>query len=336
MSAMHHLIRRASYALIALSLPLTVAAQEAVSDVPVQPLVRINQEQGVEVRGDFILSPTRIVMELDPGEEETVEVQIVSREGEPRSYSVGVEDFSISDDGADNINFFGGSDGPFSARSWVTPAVSGLTLEHGQRAFFSVKVSVPLNASVGDHYSVVLFQRLPGKDDGGGVSMVSRVGTLFLITVKGDLIREGSLQQFLVQRRLNWALPVGFTLQYRNTGTVHLVPQGHIEIRNIFGVIVDDIPVEDWYVLRNSIRRREIVWQPKFAFGYYRATLVLDAIDQETMRVPASFWIIPAIPTAIIIISIFAVSFLVQAFFSRFELRKKKKAAGSSSKKGSA
>ncbi|MDD5054920.1 MAG: hypothetical protein PHZ00_01485 [Candidatus Peribacteraceae bacterium] len=324
---MHITLRRTFYALITLSLPCAVAAQAVTPspDVPAPPLVRINQEQDVEVRGDFILSPTRIVMELDPGEEETVELQIISREGIQRSFDVTVEDFSITDDGTDNIQFYAGSDGPFSARSWVTPAVPAVTIEHGQRAFFTVKVSVPKNASVGDHYSVVLFQRQPGEDERGGVSMVSRVGALFLITVKGDVVREGSLQQFLVQRRLNWALPVGFALQYRNTGTVHVVPQGHMEIRNIFGVVVDDIAVKDWYVLRDSTRRREIVWQPKFAFGYYNANLILTAAGQQQAVSPVSFWVIPAIPTALILIAIFAVSFLVQAFFSRFELKKKKK-----------
>jgi hypothetical protein len=254
-------------------------------------------------------------------------VQILSREGEPRSYTVAVEDFSVSDDGSDNMQFYAGEDGPFSARSWVVPAVSSLTLQHGERAFFSVKVSVPTNASVGDHYSVVLLQREPDAKKPGGVNMVSRVGVLFLITVKGDAIRQGTLQQFLVQRRLNWALPVRLLLQYRNTGTVHLVPQGHIEIRNIFGVMVDDIPVKDWYVLRSSTRRRDIIWQPKFAFGYYQAKLVLGAAGQQQVEVPASFWVIPAIPTALLIIAIFAVSFLVQAFFSRFELKRRKASA---------
>ena len=156
--------------------------------------------------------------------------------------------------------------------------------------------------------------------------MVSRVGALFLITVKGDVIQQGTLQQFLVQRHLNWTLPVKFTLQYRNTGTVHLVPQGELNIRNIFGVTVDTVPVKDWYVLRNSTRRRDVVWQPTFAFGYYQTTLTLNAAGQQTVQIPASFWVIPAIPTALIIIAIFAISFLVQAFFSRFELKKKKPA----------
>lgn len=328
---MLHISRRAFVALVTLALPITVAAATTPEDTQT-PLVRINQEQNVEVRGDFILSPTRIVMQLDPGEEQIVDVQILSREGEKRSYTVAVEDFSVSDDGSDNIQFYGGADGPFSARSWVTPAVSSLTIEHGQRAFFSVKVAVPKNASVGDHYSVVLFQRQPDATKPGGVSMISRIGTLFLITVKGDVIRQGALQQFLVQRHLNWALPVRFGMRYRNTGTVHLVPQGHIEISNIFGVTVDDIPVKDWYVLRNSTRLREITWQPKFAFGYYQAKLFLTAAGQQPVETQVSFWVIPAIPTALIVIAIFAISFLVQAFFSRFELKRKKD--GSKEKEG--
>lgn len=286
----------------------------------------ISQQAGVEVRGDFQVGPTRFVVEVDPGEERTVEIQLTSREGEPRSYSVQVEDFSVSDDGTDNIQFYAGSDGPFSARSWVTPAVTSLSLRHGERAFIPVTVKVPKNASVGDHYSVVLFERQPTGEVKGGFSLLSRVGALLLVTVKGDLIREGEMQNFWTKKSIYWTLPAQFSIQYRNTGTVHLVPAGHVEIKNIFGITVDDIPVKDWYVLRNSTRRRDILWQPKFALGRYTATMTLNSAGQKSEVVQSvSFWMIPALPVLLALLAIFTVSFLVQAFLSHFEIRKRGK-----------
>lgn len=307
-----------------LIIPSVLFAQTAGENEP-RPEIFVSQQAGVEVRGDFQVGPTRFVIELDPGEEKTVEVQLTSREGEPRFYTLSVEDFSVSDDGTDNIQFFGINDGPFSARAWVKPGVPDLSLKHGERAFIPVTVSVPRNASVGDHYSVVLFQREPKGETQGGFNLISRVGALLLITVKGDVLREGMLQQFLVRKRIYWSLPAQFAVQYRNTGTVHLVPTGHIDIRNLFGITVDDISVQDWYVLRNSTRRRDIVWQPKFALGRYTATLTLNSPGQSSETVETvSFWIIPALPVLIALIAIFAVSFLVQAFLSHFEVRRKK------------
>lgn len=263
---------------------------------------------------------------MDPGETRTVEVQVTSREGEPRSYSIGIEDFAVTDDGTDNIQFYGNGTGPFSARSWITPAVVDFRLKHGERAFIPVTISIPKDASVGDHYSVVLFQRDPklGEELKGGFNLVARIGALLLITVKGDIVKQGSMESFTVSRSLYWSIPARFAIVYKNTGTVHLTPSGHIEIANIFGIPVDDIGVKDWYVLRNSVRRRDIQWQPKFALGYYTATLHLTSAGQsdETIQTQ-TFWIIPALPVLLALLAIFFVSFLVQAFFSRFEIKKR-------------
>lgn len=327
---MHRVLRHGITVLTLSSLvPAVVFAQSAgegsSSSAPATPIM-ISQQTGVEVRGDFQVGPTRFVLEMDPGEERTIEIQLTSREGEPRTYELGVEDFSVTDDGTDNIQFYANGNGPFSARSWIQPLVSSVDLKHGERAFIPVKVTVPKNAAVGDHYSVVLFERRPNGEVQGGFNLISRVGALLLITVKGDLIREGEMQMFFGKKNIYWALPAQFSIQYRNTGTVHLVPAGHVEMKNIFGIPVDDIAVKDWYVLRNSTRRRDILWQPKFALGRYTATMTLNSAGQKSEEVrTVSFWVIPALPVLLALLAIFAVSFVVQAFMSHFEIRKKGK-----------
>jgi hypothetical protein len=306
--------------------PTIIAAADATLEngIDARKRVVVGQNNGVEVRGDFQVGPTRFVLDMDPGEERTVQVMLLSRQGEQRAFGIDVEDFNVTDDGTDSIQFYGRGDGPFSARSWIQPAVSTITLNHGEQATIPVKITVPRNASVGDHYSVVLFRREPNETADSGFNLISRVGALLLITVRGEVIREGTMQQFLTARHLYWSLPAQFAIQYRNTGTVHIVPTGKVEIRNIFGITVDEIPVKDWYVLRNSTRRRELVWQPRFALGYYTANLTLTGANKDPVYASVSFWVIPALPVLLALIAIFAVSFLVQAFFGRFEIRKKK------------
>ena len=325
---MHRTLRHGLTVLgISILVPSAVFAQTqpgSSASSSVRSPITINQQIGVEVRGDFQVGPTRFVLEMVPGEERTIELQLTSREGEPRIYDLNVEDFSVTDDGTDNIQFYANGAGPFSAKSWIEPAASSVDLKHGERAFIPVKISVPKNASVGDHYSVVLFERRPSGEVKGGFNLISRVGALLLITVKGDLLREGELQRFSTLKNIYWALPSQFTIQYRNTGTVHLVPAGQVEIKNIFGIPVDDIVVKDWYVLRNSTRRREIMWQPKFALGRYTATLTLNSAGQKSeLTRTVSFWVIPALPVLLALLAIFLVSFLVQAFLNHFEIRKK-------------
>lgn len=262
-------------------------------------------------------------MELAPGEERTIKIEILSRGGEEHTYSLSVEDFS-SDESGNDIAMYGGKDGPFSSRSWVQAAITKLNLKHGERATIPVTVRIPANAAIGDHYSTVLFQRDP-KGVQPGFNIVARVGVLLLITVKGQVIREGGLKSFSSGSPFYWKLPASLDLRYENTGTVHLVPTGRVEIRNIFGILVDEIPVKDWYVLRNSTRGRTITWQPGFALGYYKATLSVNAsANHDTETLTTSFWVIPAIPVAMVLLAIFIVSLFVQVFFNRFEIRKKK------------
>lgn len=324
MKTMSHLFFR-GILLAFVIVPMTAFAQEA--PLSTSSTLQISHQSGMEVRGDFQVGPTRFVLEMDPGETRSVEVQLTSREGEPRSYTINVEDFSVSDDGTDSIQFYGNGAGPFSAKPWITPAVENFSLLHGDRAFIPVKITIPKDASVGDHYSVVIFQRdlNQNQEQNGGFNLIARIGALLLITVKGDVIKQGSMEGFSVTRHLYWSLPAQFSILYKNTGTVHLTPLGRIEVQNIFGIPVDDIEIKDWYVLRNSVRKREIVWQPKFALGYYKATLHLSSAGQtdETVQT-VRFWIIPALPVLIVLLAIFCVSFIIQAFFSHFEIKKKR------------
>ncbi len=310
----------ASFVLASVLLPCAASVAQAESGA----VLPVSQEGGIPMRNDFQVSPTRFVLDMDPGEERTIQISIISRSGEPYTFSTNAEDFAA--DEREDIVLFGDKDGPFSARAWVYPAMKSVQLNHGQRATIPVTIKVPDNAAVGDHYVAVLFQRDPKKGPEPGFNIMARVGVLLLITVKGPMVRQGQLEQFKSLLPMYWWLPATLRLQYRNEGTVHLIPSGSVQIKNIFGITVDEIPVKDWFVLRNSTRSRLITWQPRFALGYYRATvMVKTAANPDVEQLSTSFWVIPVIPVAFALIAIFFVSFVVQIFFSRFEIRTKKK-----------
>lgn len=320
-----HIARISATALVfSMAIPSLVLAQNPASS-SVGPVLPVNQESGVAVMGDFQISPTRFVIEMDPGDEQTVQISLINRGGEPYSYSFHTEDFSANGEVSEDIQLFGKVDGPFSARSWIYTPTSSVRLDHGERTTIPVRVTAPRNAAVGDHYTAFLIQRDPvDAGQGQGFSVISQVGALLLITIRGNPERTGHLESFGSQLPVYWWLPSTLKMQYRNDGNVHLVPRGSVVIRNIFGVVVDEIPIKDWYVLRNSVRKRTILWQPKFALGYYSATLTVQSeANPQPETMSSSFWIIPIVPVLIALIAIFAVSCGVQSFMSRFEIRKK-------------
>lgn len=304
--------------------PFVVHAQQRPSES--QNQVSIVQQAGLQARGDFDVSPPRSVVEMSPGETRVVDLALTSHEGEPRTYSVGTEDFSMADDETNVIQFHGTSDGPFSARHWIALPTQSISLLHGERATIPVRISVPANAAPGDRQSVVVFRRDPKASASDKSSLIARAGALIFVTVKGGDEPSGELKHFTPSSSVSWSLPVRFFLQFRNTGEVHAVPSGEIEIRNVFGMNVDTLPVSSWYVLRNSTRSQEIRWRPAFALGHYTATLHLQASENSASETRAvSFWVVPVFSVLTVLLSIFIVSFLIQAVLSHRVPPKKRK-----------
>jgi hypothetical protein len=288
--------------------------------------IQIIMQEDTPDADDFIVGPPRSFVSLAPGEERTVEIHITNREGSLAAFDLTTEDFASGKD-QDGLPIFyrAGDMGPHTARLWIKPEVARLELRHGERAFLRVKIAVPPEASAGDHQAAVIVTRDTESQSVSGFNIVSRVAALFIITVEGDVVRDGGMDALESLRRVHWFLPASLRLTATNRGTVYMLPQGVIAIRNIFGMTVDEIPLRDWVILRESSRMRPLDWAPRFALGYYTATTALTAFDGQALPpVSATFWVIPIVPVILFLLLIFLVSLLVQLFFSRFEIKRKK------------
>lgn len=290
------------------------------------PSIRVEQVTAsvVEVKNDFLVSPTRFVETLQPGTSKTIDISVMNREGRPVTYRLFRQDFA-PDSEQNDIRLYTDTDGPYSARNWVT-SVTEFTIEHGERATIPVTISVPPNASAGDHYTTIMIRHKDGPDS-DGIGIIAQVGILLIITADGDIVRSGDIVSFSSWYPIYWARKAMMTLKYKNTGTVHLVPTGLVRITNIFGVTVDEIPFRDWYVYRSSIRSRELVWEPRFALGRYTARLSLtDGAHDAAHPIIAStsFWILPIVPLIIILCVIVVLSLLSQLLLSHYEIKRKK------------
>lgn len=314
--------------LVSAALFLTVSPAAAATPVSVlrPPSLRINVQSNTPVIRDFTVGPARFLLSMQPGEQRTVDIELTNREGESSIFDLTTEDFIADPEHEGTSTFFGEDvDGPFSARRWLAPEIRRVQLNHADRAFIRVMVSVPKDADPGDHQAALIVTREEAPSTVSGIAIVSRVAALFIITVQGDVVEEGSIEQLTAHRFLNWSLPVGFRLTAKNSGSVRMLPSGTVEIRNIFGIPVDSVPFNDWVVLRDSTRSRDFSWLPRFALGRYTAVTDFTAFNGRHLPpVSTAFWVIPLLPVLLILLVIFVVSFAVQYFFSRFEIHQKK------------
>jgi hypothetical protein len=117
---------------------------------------------------------------------------------------------------------------------------------------------------------------------------------------------------------------VTFQITSQNTGNVHLSPYGVIEIKDVFGRVVEQKEVEPWFVMPKSIRLRETKWNSDFLIGKYTATLSLNRgydnlVDQKTF----DFWVIPWKVISTAVIGLILVLWFFIWLFSHLEFKRK-------------
>lgn len=282
------------------------------------------ERAGEEVFNDFVVGPAKVELDLEPGTEKTVELSITNRMGEPRSFTLSVEDAQGSDDPNATVALLGDDRGPYSLRDYVSFPEQSFVLQHGERARVPVTISVPDDASAGGHYGSVLVTTTASDDaeGGNGAVIVSRIGALFFVTVEGDVEKSGELTEFSTipaGKFVFGAEPIDFQLLFANTGSVHATPFGTVRITNVFGAEVGTVEVEPWYALPNSVRRREVSFDAPYLFGYYTAEASIDRgwndiVDRKQVSFLVLPWKLVAMSIVILIVLALAARFLVRNF----------------------
>ncbi|TAK95295.1 hypothetical protein EPO05_04555 [Patescibacteria group bacterium] len=307
---------------------------------------RIEKLKDLKNFNDFAVGPTQFEIEANPGDTIVKEIQVDDRKGERQTYQTSVEDFEGSmTDPTQTAILQGDKSGKYSAKDWFSVELKEFSLEHGDRQFFNVMIKVPKDADPGDHYASVLVTAVPQDDptqlaNGQNVRIISRVGSLFFIRVKGPASEVGKLESFGVSKFWNWRLPgerdaktgnfatpINFQSVFSNTGTVRLRPEGKIEIFNQFGKLIDTLPVEAYNVLRDSLRGIDYQWTPSGLFmGKYTAVLTLnrgygDQVDVRSVQ----FRIIPLKEIIIVIIVLIIIFVFYRFFLKNIKIEVKRK-----------
>jgi len=270
-----------------------------------------------QVTGQLVVSPTKYDLKMKPGETSSQDIVVANRTGKTQTMEFSVEDFEGSGDPAQATVFMGDEDGNWSARHWIEPELGSIVLNQGETVTFSAKITVPKGAEPGGHYAALFSSSDMETTDeqGSAISITSRVGCLFLITVSGNIVEEGNLSPIEAPFFAEYG-PLEIGLVFNNTGNVHLRPMGRIVITNFLGQTVAEIPVKEWVVLPESSRRNLVEWDQHYLFGRYsvRAEITYGAEGQQVI-VSDNLWAIPwkiaLVVAALLFIFIVLISFLV-------------------------
>jgi hypothetical protein len=190
----------------------------------------------------------------------------------------------------------------YSLASWITIAKDPITLKANESAALNFTVNVPKNAEPGGRYAGILFGTTAPAATGTGVAISNKVGSLVLVRIAGDAKEVATLKEFSTPKTSYEKGPVDFVVRVQNSGSVHVIPKGNIEIKNVFGQSVAALPVNEknGNVLPDSTRRFDkesdnLSWKPDgFTFGRYKAQLLLTyGSPAKTLAGEVIFWIVP-------------------------------------------
>lgn len=252
------------------------------------------------------VSPAKLELSADPGDKIIGIITLISNEGERVSYYTSFERLEVVGIWGEP-KFTGEKTG---LATWIEISPSKITLEPRERKEVSFSIQIPEDAQPGGHYAAIFFGTAPPE---GGVGIATRMAVLVLLRVSGEVIESGEILNFRAEKKVFNYLPVNFSFNLKNTGTVHLKPEGEIVIKNIFGKTAEILPVnrEGYNALPNSERVFSASWLPKseikgegflaglkkeragFGLGYYKAILDLKFGEKGTAQASFGFWIIP-------------------------------------------
>lgn len=296
--------------------------------------------------GTTILSPV-VEMEIEPGQSQKGILKIFNEAKENLFLVSSVEPFVAGNESGRPVYLPPEEKDRFL--QWFKLSSSSILIKPGQFAVIPFTVEVPIEAAPGGYYAAIFWKNesAAGLPQDSGVGVSSKVGTLVLLKVKGDLQEKGEIAEFRAGSGNGYffSLPVDFTVRFANSGNIHLAPGGEIELKNWLGQTekIEFNPTKN-NVLPGSIRQFEIIWGQADAgsawrrffsealfelnhlsFGRYAATLNLSfgADFSQKISRQINFWFVPVRLIVILLISIFILAGLFKINAKVKNLKKK-------------
>jgi hypothetical protein len=179
----------------------------------------------------------------------------------------------------------------------------------------------------------------PGTTTSSGVGasnpIITRIGTLFFVRIPGPVETEGRLSGFsLASGGIVWSSslsktsPILFNILFKNEGDVYLTPYGTISVTNMLGSTVANISVDPWFAMPQSLRFRQVEWDPAFLFGRYVAHASINrgyvSTSTATDTAEIAFWVIPWGIILLVFVGLAVVIGLIRWVFTRFSIVSKK------------
>lgn len=228
------------------------------------------------------LSPARFELEMRPGSETTVVVNLDYRSAADPSKTARIvaslNDWTITPDG--RVEYFPASTRRDSAAPWIIYTPGEAAVAPGSIHQIRVTISVPPNAAPGDHLAALIIEQRPDtlKTETNQRQMVVRyrMASVFYIKVAG-LTKQGVLENLYAESTPNGIV---VTPTFKNTGNSVIRPTASIKVLDAAGNPVAEVnDCDPLPVLGGSETRQGVLIDQHLSPGLYTVKYRVDFND---------------------------------------------------------
>jgi hypothetical protein len=261
-----------------------------------------------------IIEPTK---PIEPGEVHSFEVKVTNLSNGTETFYPVVENMSgVNDQGAPSFTAEGTG---YGLLDWILIDQESLTLESGESGDFTFTMFVPEDAGPQGYYGAFFVIRQAPEQRQTGAAVDFKVGTILNFRIQGDAYEEAFIREFAVGKNIySNKEKVEFKIVVENLGNVLARPRGTINLVNMFGDQIAQIPVNHprpGGVFPGTSRVFNVEWESEgFNFGRINAELDLTYGETgvRTISDKISFWVLPIM--AMLGVALGVITFIVIVF----------------------
>jgi len=258
-----------------------------------------------------------------PGEKIQTSIRFRNASEQTLEVTSYVQDFIVKEDGSTPIAVEETVSNRWSMADWMVVTPNKQKVGPSEIVEMNVLIEIPEDATPGGHYAMILHQptnviaETMEQSSSSGAAINQKVGTLFYVTVEGDVNEEAYLRSFQFNKFQEFG-PVPFSFNVSNQSDIHIHPRMNIDIFNMLGQKVDSLKVEARNVFPFNDREFAGKWDKTWGFGLYKAKLTMSYGEAGKIAMAnANFWIIPVriiIAIIIILLIILAIIFAIKRY----------------------
>jgi methionine-rich copper-binding protein CopC len=251
------------------------------------------------------LAPARLELEMQPGSETTVVVNLdyhsTTEDSQPVRIVASLNDWTIDRDA--QVQFARANTLPNSASSWLIYSPAETTVMPGNLHAIRVTVSVPKDATPGDHLTALIVEQRPDNiklnQNRRQVVIRYRMAAVFYIKVP-QLRRAGSLESLHAEATAD---QVVVTPLLKNAGNSVVRPLTSLKVTNSAGVSVAELPQKETLPLLGGAELAQpVVLETRLAPGTYTVKYRIDFQDGSRPTEGVTEFVVPqrtsGVPTA--------------------------------------